>query len=231
MEPQPVPEHEPTRTGWRQLRAVLIALHVLAITLQALPAPGSRMSRSTWADPTVQGEFEAWTGRLNGLGVEITQEELEDRLWVFATGFMELREQVLAPFLPYYRYAGTSQSWRMFVAPHRYPALMYIELDHGSGYEPIYITRSEQYTWRRHQFDHDRMRALVFRLSWPNYKNTYRRVVEWIARESAQDFPEARSVRVRFFKYKTRTPQQVRAGTEVDGSFQQARVKRLRDYR
>ena len=104
------------------LLALLVAAHLLAITLQALPAPGGGMSRSTWKDPTVQAEFDAWRVRLNGWGWDGTTAQLEDQLWDFAKGFMERRDQVLTPFKPYYKHAGTTQAWRMFVAPHRYPA-------------------------------------------------------------------------------------------------------------
>ena len=66
------------RTLRDHLRALFVVFHLVAITLMALPAPGGAMNRAAWADPTVQGEFAAWTSRINALGVAISQEELED---------------------------------------------------------------------------------------------------------------------------------------------------------
>ena len=44
-------------SAWAHIRTLFIAVHLLAITLMALPAPSGGMSRSAWKDPTVQAEF------------------------------------------------------------------------------------------------------------------------------------------------------------------------------
>ena len=98
------------------------------MTLQALPAPGGGMNKRDWASPTVQGEFQAWTTRLNRWGVSITQQELEQNLWDVAIQFMRIRRQAFAPYFGYSQNAGTWQSWRMFVAPHRYPSRLHIDI-------------------------------------------------------------------------------------------------------
>lgn len=217
-----------SRSWWPQVRAALIALHLLAITLQALPSPGGGMKRSSWSEPTVQGEFEAWTRRLNRLGWQGDQAQLEQGLWEFATGFMEVRGKALKPFMPYYRYAGTFQSWRMFVAPHRHPARMQIDVYQEGQWVPVYLARDPHHPWLARQLDHDRMRAQVFRLSWPSYKSTYSRFVDWIARRAATDFPEATRVRVRFWRYRTPSPQEVRRRAPVPGRWELEQVRSLR---
>src|SRR6187399_1630494 len=115
--------------AWPHVRAVLVALHVVAITLLAMPAPGGGMNREAWAEPTVQGEFAAWTERLQGFGFDITSEQLQDGAWTFASRYMTVRDAMIAPFTPYYEASGTWQSWRMFVAPHRVPSRLEIDLE------------------------------------------------------------------------------------------------------
>jgi len=220
------------KRAWPHVRAALVLLHVVAVTLMAMPAPGGGMNREAWAEPTVQGEFAAWTERLNGLGFDVTTEQVQDRAWAFAEGFMGLRETVLTPFQPYYEYAGTGQSWRMFVAPHRVPSRLEIDLEGAdrAGWVTIYAQGSDA-RWRARQLEHDRMRAQIFRLSWPGYEGTYAKFGEWVAREAARDFPDGVRVRVRFFEYRTPSPEETRAGVVATGKYEKTKYFTLSRYR
>lgn len=207
--------------AWPQVRAVLVALHVLAVILLATPSPAVGLRRSLWKDPTVQQEFQAWHERLAKLGATWTESEMEDDLWNFAVGWERYRSALLTPFSPYGRYLGVSQSWRMFVAPHRYPTRLAVDLEEDGAWRTIFQERSEQWTWRRPLFDHDRMRSVIFRLGWPQYKKSWEAYSRWIARMAAADFPEATRVRTRMFKYRTLSPQEARSGKEPEGEDQQ----------
>lgn len=207
--------------------AAFVALHLFAVTFCALPSVGSGMNRSAWAQPTVQGEFAAWTARLNGLGLRITQAELEDRLWAFASRYEAWRDAVMIPLDPYYTYCGTWQSWKMFVAPHRYPARLEIEVDSGSGWQPVYVARSTEHTWLARWLDHDRFRAATFRYGWEHYRNTRREFAAWIAREADEAFPDGRRVRVSFVRYRTRSPEEVRAGVPADEKRELSQIRPL----
>lgn len=205
---------------WAVARAVFVAYHIVAITLQALPAPAGGMSRTAWKEPTVQGEIASWTERINTwTGRSLTPAEAEDWLWDFATGFMDAREKVLAPFQPYYRYCGTWQSWRMFVAPHRFPARLHIDVREGGTWRPVFEERSEELTWMETELGHDRLRSGIFRYAWPQYRSTWKLFGKYMARRAAEDFPEADAVRLRFFEYRTRSPEEVLADTPVEGEF------------
>jgi hypothetical protein len=212
---------------WAHLRAALIAVHLVAITLMALPNPGSGLQRSAWKDKTVQQEFRVWRGRLAALGWEMTAPEFEDLLWSKATAFYKGRKAVISPFDWYYRYFGAWQSWRMFVAPHRYPARLEIAIDQGDGqWVSIYQARSETLDWNRAQMDHERLRAAVFRYGWPAYQRTWTEFATWAARGVFEDYPEAERVRLRFFKYRSLSPEEAAAGEELDGSYIYPRVIR-----
>lgn len=205
---------------WAHLRGVLVALHIGAVCLMALPAPEGGMNRSAWSDPTVQAELLAWHGRLSVLGLDLEAEELEDLLWEFARGYMEGREAVLGPLDPYYRHLGTRQSWRMFVAPHRNPAKLVVAVRTEGTWEVVYRSRDPEADWRAHQLDHTRTRSVTFRYAWKHYQRPYRRFARWLAREAAVDFPEADRIRVYWWRYRTLSPEAVRAGETPEGSVE-----------
>ncbi|MFT4978725.1 MAG: hypothetical protein ACI8S6_004635, partial [Myxococcota bacterium] len=92
---------------WPHLRALLIALHIFAVTALAIPAPQGGMNRQAWSDPTVQAEFTAWAERLTAAGSPTTTEELEEWVWDFAVNYMQKRKAIIGPMNNYYRYCGT----------------------------------------------------------------------------------------------------------------------------
>ncbi|MFT7520895.1 MAG: hypothetical protein ACI9MC_003046 [Kiritimatiellia bacterium] len=201
------------RRIWLHAITMLVVLHVVAITLVALPSPGGGLDRRDWDQPTVRGEFETWTHTLNKLGAETTTEELQDRVFIVAKGYAKAHRSVWKPFQPYYHYAGTYQAWRMFVAPHRFPSRLHIRVHERGQWRSVYLARSSSLTWMSRELDHDRLRAALFRYGWgQKYPRSYGGFAAWIARRAARDFPAARQVEVRFDSYQTLTPAQVRAG-------------------
>ncbi len=213
------------------LRGVLVILHLLAITLVALPAPEGGMDRQTWKDPTVGGELAAWTERLNGWSIAVTEPQLEDHLWHFSTGYMHARERVLEPFRSYYDYCGTYQSWRMFVAPHRYPTRLHIDVEEQGGWRPVYLERDRAHDWLGSQLDHHRFRSAIFRFGWHGYEHEYNRFAHWVVGRAAHDFPEAAQVRIRLSKYRTLSPEEVRTGRRPEADFVQPVVLPLEALR
>jgi len=210
---------------WPHVRVVLIGLHLFAITFQALPSVGGGLSRAAWRTPTVQAEFAAWSERLQRWGFDVTLSDLEDRLWEFAVGYEKTRDLVLEPFMPYLEYAGTYQSWRMFVAPHRYPGRLYVEIETAQGWRTIYAARSDEHAWRRRWLDHDRFRAAIFRYAWKHYRRPRIQFADWVARRVADDFPDARRVRVSFGRFRTPSPDEVRRGVPIEETRELAVVR------
>ena len=204
--------------------AVLVLLHLVAITLAALPAPVGAMRRAEWAEPTVQDEIQMWTDRLQGWGVGITSEQLEERVWQFARKWLGARRTLLEPFDPYFKYCGTYQSWRMFVAPHRYPSRLVVDLKVEGEWVPLYRGRDPELDWHSEWFDHDRMRSVVFRFGWKSYRRTYNQFSHWLARQAETEFPEATHLRVRMHKVRTPSPEEVRQGTAPAGVYKSVRV-------
>jgi hypothetical protein len=210
----------PLTRAWPQIRAVLVALHVLAVFMLAFPAPAGVMQRSAWKDPSVQAEFHIWTDRANALGIGVTKDEFEDFIWELAHGFMDVRNKAIAPAKPYGDYLGVRQDWRMFSAPHRFPTRLHIEIEENGEWRTLYVERSEEFTWRRSFFEHHRIRRLLFLHGWTQFRRRYEAFGNYIARQAAVEFPDATRVRLSHFKFRSPTPQEAQAGKwDIDGKF------------
>ncbi len=221
-----------TRPGWEHIRGVLILLHIVAIALMALPAPQGGMKKNAWKEPTVQAEIQAWSSRLNRIGYETTPAELETDLWEIATDFMGVRKTVLRPLQPYARFLGTQQSWRMFVAPHRYPTRLHVEIkEPGQDWQTIAIYQDPEHPWKAELFEHDRFRSALFRYGWKSYGGARQLFNEWLAREAAAEFPEATHLRTRWYKTQTPTPEMAREGEEFEGKFVLSKTLVLSKFR
>lgn len=223
--------HPPARPWWPHVRAALVAAHVLAVGVAALPAPEGGMNRAAWADPTVQAELDAWAGRLRSLGLPVERAALEDHLWVVGRTWTQARAALLRPLRPYYRGAGTNQSWRMFVAPHRFPARLVLSVREDGAWRDVYVERDPQRRWMGRQLDHDRFRSAIFRYSWPGYGRAWAELGQWLALRAARDFPRASHLRLRFARQRSPSPAEVRAGVEPPVRFLRAQEVELAPLR
>jgi hypothetical protein len=198
---------------WPAVRAVLVAYHVLALVVLSFPSPPSGMQRSAWDNPTVQNEFELWAERLSGLGWKMTTKELDSMLWDLSKRYVAGREKVTAPFEAYTTYSGARQSWRMFVAPQRYPVRIEVSLREGAGaWKKVYESRSEEHAWLSPIFEKYRMRRVVFSTAWDKDARQFRMLCDWIAKQVERDFPAATEVMIRQLRYRTPTPAEALEG-------------------
>ncbi len=213
------------------MRVPLVLFHVAAIVLMSTPDPGPGLNRSAWKNPTVQDELSAWAERLSGLGLEVTPEALEAWAWDRAVELNRARDRVVSPLRPYHEYAGVRQPWNMFVAPHRNPAVLGVDVLVEDEWRPLYRARSDEHDYRRAFFDHDRIRAMLFRYGWSSFRMSYHDFARWLAKQIAVDVPEATKARVFFSRYRTLSPEEVKAGEETKASRDQAVVFDLAPFR
>jgi hypothetical protein len=199
------------RSGWADVRAALVALHVVVVTLSAIPSPEGGMDRKAWAEPAVQAELGVWADRL---GME--RAAFTERLWGVASQYQDALDVLLAPVRVYERATGTSQNWKMFVAPHRYPSRLRIEARaEDTPWERIYEARSDDAVWRRDVLDNERLRASVFRWSWPGYRRTYRQGCESLARRILAERSDVTVVRCSLGRARTPAADEVARGDAV----------------
>jgi hypothetical protein len=215
-----------------QARAVLVAGHLLAVTLMAIPGPGGyALDRANWEAPDAQENLAAWSEQLARWGVALSKQQFEDRLWSLVVVWGEARRRVLAAFEPYYDYCGTYQSWRMFGTATRAPTRLHIEVMEGARWRPVYVEREPRCDWLGRWLDHSRFRPALFRFGLRQDEDAFPGFASWVARQAARDFPAASAVRVRFRQAATLPPAEVRAGRRPRGSFHSTRVLRLDAYR
>lgn len=220
------------RAAWRHAVAAYVLFHIASIVIGSIPAPVDALNRRAWADPTVQEEFTAWAQRLNRLGWRVDSAKLQDVAWNLFKSWMRWTETATLPFQRYQRLTGTVQSWSMFVAPNTHPSILHMEVcDRDGDWRPIYVARSREFTWRRAQLDHIRLRSAIFRYAWPQFGRDYRQFAAWLAVQAARDFPHASDLRLRMFKYRTPSPDELRAGRNPGGRFTSEVILPLSEHR
>lgn len=198
----------------RRLLPLFIVFHATAIFLSSVPTPGQGLNRKNWADPTVQEEFATWA---NLLGVE--SEALQDNIYEAAKLLQNSRDAVMEPFERYLKQTGSAQSWKMFVAAHRYPTRLQIQVREGVEWETVFYEHDPVATWRAERFGNERMRASVFAWGWSSAARRWTSACQGFAEELYAERPALKSVRCRFLKRRSPSPEQVLSGTADEGEF------------
>lgn len=192
------------------LTAAFLAFHLVAVTLCALPAPDAALNRAAWSDPTVQEELAGWQARLGFRDPK----RFQDGLYALAARAVSVRNALVAPFARYYDHLGTFQSWQMFVAPHRHPARLRIDVEERGRWRTVFRESDPAARWLARELDDTRFRSVIFRLAWPGYRDDRERFADLLARRAARDFPGAGRLRMVFSRAESPTPEQARRGEE-----------------
>ena len=200
------------------VRGILILLHIVAISLKALPAPEGGLNKKSWKDPTVQAEIAHWNQNLQNVGWTGTPKELEEELWKLARNIMDVRQEVLKPFQWYYRNFGADQSWRLFVAPHMFPSKLHVDIYVNETWLSLYEPFTE-YRWNHELFENPRFRPAMFRFAWTTYRNHYLEFASFIAKQAALEFPEASKIRMRWWKQRSPSPEEIQSQQLPEGAY------------
>jgi hypothetical protein len=210
------------RRIWPHARAFLVLFHLTAVCILSIPASGAMRDISAWRAPHAQRELAVWAERARSLGWDVSQTEFEAWLWDLAHGYLEVRDQIAAPFGLYAQYSGAIQGWSMFANPQTEPAWLTIDVQGADGaYRTVYRERSSTEAWMRRQLDHNRVRKLQGRFGRGAYDDFYRGLVDWLAQRAASEFPDATHLRARVERRRTPEPW----GDAEDG-YQSSRFER-----
>ena len=190
---------------------------VTGIVIGSLPLPEKIAVRSRWETDKTRREFAGWARTLSAFGTKVEAEDLDAVLWPVARVSGAAIRELRRPYDFFTRATGFFQSWRMFSSPNtRSVARLVVELDAGDGrWKKIHVSRSSRYRWRRWQLDHQRLRKLVARAVRHPERDEFPRLARWLARQAANDYPEAAAVRVTAEQAKLTTPEAWRAGSAV----------------
>lgn len=188
------------------LKIGALLTYVVACLLLSTPA-GSRLgNRQVWDSQHNQDEFEAWATGLRALGVDVSTRDFQDLLWRVTTTYLGSRDRLMRPLSWLSTQLGFVQSWKMFTNPQTSPSRLWVELDTGKGFTPLFVVGSDEHTWRRDFFQHHRIRKLLGRIGRAGRSHEYNALGNWLARAAAHDFPRAKALRVSVYTWKTQSP-------------------------
>ncbi len=200
---------------WKHARAAFVTFHLVAIGLSALPNAGEGLNRKAWQDPTVRDEFARWAGYLH-----TDVDALQDKAYVVAKAAADARNAALVPFRPYLHWSGTNQSWKMFVAAHKYPTRMQIQSRREGGeWETVFEEGSDTATWNRAAFATERMRASIFVWGWSTYANRWKSACNAFGRRLFLEDDERVEVRCRMWKARSPTAEEAQQSVVPEGKW------------
>ncbi len=216
-------------TPWDHLRAVLIAAHLAAITVAAIPSPQGELSEKRIRDPEVRKALDPWTALVIDLG--LAEDEDEAVRWLFDLGhtLVKVRKTALGPSSTYLRYTGNAQSWRMFgVAPTK-QALLEVHGRRADGtWEPLYVEHTE-HNWGWLLLDHSRIRAFRSSFATRDMRGRYTMFARGVCRIALDEFPEYTAVRMQYQGIRIPAPDRLAAdGFKRTGVFWPIQVERDR---
>jgi hypothetical protein len=216
---------------WPHLRTLFIAFHVAAVVVLSLPAPRVMLDSRGWESENTRLELVRWSERLRQLGIDTTAERFGAAVRRLAERYLRVRTVITAPFTQYSRWTGTIQGWAMFAAPQKYPAELHIDILEGGTWRPIYRPHSAEHDFWGARFRHNRMRKQLGRFARTFHSDTYDRLAQYVAREAALAYPQARAIRVQLWRYETLSPEAVRAGQTPTGRYEETRRFNARTLR
>ena len=205
---------------WPTIRAILVTIHLVAITLSAVPSPEGGLNRSAWTDPTVQSEFHAWADRF-GMPPKV----FEDRIWDIANSYNRVLQVVLTPVEPYETLFGTEQSWKMFVAPHRFPTRLELSARAGDApWDVLFYESSPTARWHESQLRLERLRSAIFRWGWPSYSAAFTKGCSALARMAFEEDAARTEFRCRFWRAESPSPAEAASGELPRGRWSDGRL-------
>ncbi len=221
-----VPLAAAVSAAWPHLRAILIALHLVAIVALSLPRPGSLLNERAWQSRNTQTEMVRWSSVLRSVGITQSPEALAHNLRALATRYAGVYHTIIAPFRRYERLSQARQGWQMFATPQKSPAELHIDMREGPSqpWLPLYRPHSEVHDAWRNRLTHNRLRKLQGRFARSFRPDTYDALARFIAGHMARDYPEASDIRIRLGRYDTLPPERVRAGQRPVMRYEHERI-------
>jgi hypothetical protein len=174
--------------------------------LMLLPGTGRLGNRAVWQSKQSQAEFTRWAASLRDMGYRIDARSLESELWQLTRWYVSWRRPLERAMSAARSQLGIDQGWAMFSNPQTRPARLHVDIDRGSGWEPLYVSRSDEHAWQRERLDNSRLRKWVGRIARGGSAPSYARLVAWIGNLARSDFPEAKRVRVRLQRFRSEPP-------------------------
>ena len=212
----------------KHFRAILILIHIFAINIIAFPTPRGALSKKHVAKPDIQESIALWHRILI---VETlfghNKEQFAKDIVKIGRWLVDTQAALTAPFAPYYKYAGTRQSWQMFGYVSHSSGQLHIEVFQNEEWTPLYIDLQKDCQWRGGQLNQERVRAMRSLFAQKKMPKKYRRFVNWTSKKAFQDFPDAKKFKVYYKKRAIPKPKEFRKdGFKLGDNFWTTVIKR-----
>jgi len=194
-----------SRSAWDHARTALIVLHVIAITLMAIPNPGGVLTEKNKTSMAVHQTLEPWTKLVQKLGLARNKKDAVDWLWASGKRFNGAHAMVTFAADPYVRSTGQFQQWRMFgSSPNQGGALEIHGVTAGGEYEPLFVSGGPQ--WKGAVLNHHRFRKTRSKWSQRRNQRLYDQFAAWLATQD-HGYP---ALRVRMQGMRIPSPKRLR---------------------
>jgi len=195
------------------VRGVLVALHLLAVSMLGLPEP--QVDPDDLKSPAVQLWFDRTTRQLTSLGLDVSREQVVEQSVYWGRVWLDVERTALAPARAYASVTGTWQSWRMFGEVPQESAVLFIEAKVKNRWVKIHSVRFGDATWRPLFWDQERTRSFVNQFTHKKARSGYDRLAKYLAAPLAEDFPEATMFRMGLQVIKFPDPAELRETGDV----------------
>lgn len=189
---------------WDHVRALLIAVHVVAVVGMSLPAP-PKMNERLLANGDVAKGLAVWTGALARVGV--APETTRALVLVGGGALARTEDRMEAIFSPYRRWAGVDQSWRMFSGSPARGSRVELWLEEDGAWRRIYAPLDPEARWRAGLWEDGRVRGALQALSQEKFERWWAALAKSAARRAARDFPHADTLRLQRVPLRYPTPE------------------------
>jgi hypothetical protein len=143
------------KNNWPQIRAALIAFHIVAMLLVAFPAPAPAGLNANLDDPNLNVHLRPWARLFHS-----DTRSFAKRIFAIGKTWLDVRERVIGPFEKYLDTAGAIQSWHMFSAPNHMPPRFVLEGRRRGG-DWQFVSGLPAGDWHRSFFTSERVRSLL----------------------------------------------------------------------
>ena len=199
-----------------RLRFGFVLFHLTAVTVLSVPAPVGARLDATWKERHVRSQVLEWVAPFRSLLGDRSDEQVLTLTRAVATRILNVRDLVIAPFVPYSRAVGAGQGWQMFGSLNDQPARLRIRVAPApeGPWETLYLARDPAHAWQIGLMDEERTRAAVNDWSWERGRAEYESFAARIAERVAADRPDARFVELAMMRFKVPAPDDLKPGVD-----------------
>ncbi len=174
---------------------MLVTGVLFAQCADALPMPA--LSKADLRHPVAQQELARWTARLQGWGMQVTEDGLAAWGLSVGQGAQTLQRALLSPTRSFRRATGTGQSWGLFAFPEPRAGRLEVRARRAGGaWQPLFVApKGTGLLGQRLRYR--RVRGLTDDAGdRPRPGPLWKRTTRWIAREVFEAHPEYDEVEV-----------------------------------